>query len=468
MHLLIVLFSLAAAGSASAQTPAPRFEPYRLTTAAGPVEAELGRLAVPERRGTPGRSIEIAFVRVKSLKPATRPPVIYLDGGPGGGGFGVARLPHFWEIFQALGGDADIILLSQRGTGLSTPRLTCPAGERFPADYYESRDTMARALLPRGLACVKHWSEQGVDIGAFNTEESADDIDDLRKALGAERVSLVGFSYGTHLALAAIRRHESSIDRAVLLGTEGANDTWKPPLAYDLQVNRIAAVFGAPDFPSQLRALLARLDAAPAAITIQLGHAPVTLSVGGDGVRALLAQDLGDTNDIAAIVRGVREAGAGNYTLLGQLAQRRFTAMNAGGGNLMSMAMDCASGASAPRLAEIREQEPHSMWRAMVNFPFPDACSGLKLPMLAATFRQPVAAATPALFVSGDLDVNTPPYQAEQARWGLPNSEHLIVRNAGHESTLEPAAVRAAIVSFLSGGRVASATIEGYVPQKVR
>lgn len=51
----------------------------------------------------------------------------------------------------------------------------------------------------------------------------------------------------------------------------------------------------------------------------------------------------------------------------------------------------------------------------------------------------------------GSLDSNTPPYQAEEVRWGFPNSVHLIVENAGHESMLPLADVQKAIVYFLKG-----------------
>lgn len=56
----------------------------------------------------------------------------------------------------------------------------------------------------------------------------------------------------------------------------------------------------------------------------------------------------------------------------------------------------------------------------------------------------------PALFVSGTLDANTPPFQAEEVRWGFPNSTHLIVENGGHE-TLPAAEVQTVVVDFFKG-----------------
>jgi pimeloyl-ACP methyl ester carboxylesterase len=57
---------------------------------------------------------------------------------------------------------------------------------------------------------------------------------------------------------------------------------------------------------------------------------------------------------------------------------------------------------------------------------------------------------TPALFLSGDLDGTTPPYQAEEVRWGFPHGVHLIVENGAHE-TLPAPEVQASVVDFFKG-----------------
>jgi hypothetical protein len=61
--------------------------------------------------------------------------------------------------------------------------------------------------------------------------------------------------------------------------------------------------------------------------------------------------------------------------------------------------------------------------------------------------------------VSGTLDAQTPPCQAEQARWGFPSSAHLIVEHAGHENTLPVPAVQDAIVRFRLTGELVSETL---------
>ena len=56
----------------------------------------------------------------------------------------------------------------------------------------------------------------------------------------------------------------------------------------------------------------------------------------------------------------------------------------------------------------------------MTNYPFPQVCEAIKVPQLPEAYRSPIVSTVPTLFISGSLDSNTPPYQAEQVRWGFP------------------------------------------------
>ncbi len=120
----------------------------------------------------------------------------------------------------------------------------------------------------------------------------------------------------------------------------------------------------------------------------------------------------------------------------------------------MAIAMDCASGVSSWRAAQIAAETPASIFGAMTNAPFPEVCGVLELAPLGDEFRAPLASMVPALFISGTLDANTPPFQAEELRWGFPFSTHLVVEGAGHESTLPHPDVQQAILDFLRGADV--------------
>jgi pimeloyl-ACP methyl ester carboxylesterase len=71
----------------------------------------------------------------------------------------------------------------------------------------------------------------------------------------------------------------------------------------------------------------------------------------------------------------------------------------------------------------------------------------------------------PTIFVSGSLDTQTPPHQAERVRWGFLNSAHIVVENAGHESTLDVPAVLASIARFMRGEAVASQSVSLPMPK---
>lgn len=442
-------------GAAQARTGAAevRYEPTSFEVAGvGRVEAELGRFRVPEDRRQPdGRQIELVFGRLKSTAAVPGPPIVYLDGGPGGSGVGVARIPSYYRLFDALRAVGDVILLSQRGTGLSSPRLGCPPVELPPA-FFSSVDTMTAALVGPTDRCVAAWRDKA-DLSAYTTEASADDVEDLRRALGAPRLHLLGFSYGTHLALAVMRRHPDAVSRVVLAGVEGPDHTLKLPSTYDAQLARLAARAPAasPDLVGLTRQVLARLEATPVTVSIPAaGDRPArSLTIGADGLRYLLRRDIGDTNDTEALVRMIRDAHAGDYELIGRFAARRFDELSRGG-NLMGMAMDCASGASPERLARVRREEPDSLLGAMTNWPFPDVCARIGVTALPMSYRTPIVSNAPTLLISGTLDSNTPPYQAEEVRWGFPNATHLVVDGAGHESTLPRPEVQRAIVGHFA------------------
>ena len=58
--------------------------------------------------------------------------------------------------------------------------------------------------------------EAATNLAAFTTTESARDIDGIRRALGYDRVDLWGQSYGTRLALEAMRQAPEAFDAVVL------------------------------------------------------------------------------------------------------------------------------------------------------------------------------------------------------------------------------------------------------------
>lgn len=460
--LAAALFLPLPGGGAEAPSPPGdlTLESRELQAAGGrTVPAEVGRLSVPEVRSDPtSRTIRLAFVRLRSDAERPAAPLVYLAGGPGGSATWQAEEPEWLARWLPLLEVSDVILLDQRGTGASEPDLRWRWTGEPPLRLFTDRDVALDHFLEMGRRARAAIVERGVDPRGYTSLESADDVEDLRVALGLEKVSLLGFSYGTHLALAVLRRHPASIENAVLSGVEGPDHTWKLPLMLDVQLEKLSLLVArdervgpqVPDLVALLRRVLARLEREPVLVTIHDGEGNrYDLPIGPFGLKMILRWDVGDASDLPVFPRLLHDVDRGDLRTLEWFVLKRARAGL--GLNGMSVLVDGASAASAERLARIRAQAEASLFGNLVNFPFPKANEVWKPADVGDDARSPLVSDVRTLFLSGTLDWNTPPHQAEEVRWGFSDSTHLVVENAGHEQVLPHPEVQRAIVRFLRG-----------------
>jgi pimeloyl-ACP methyl ester carboxylesterase len=469
--LIVCLLCLAACGPAvnaqGVRAGQLAIEPYSFRTFDGEEHpAELGRLWVRENRGgNSGRLIQLAFVRLKSTAASPGTPIIFLAGGPGAPGIGMGRVPVYFRLFDRLREVSDVILLDQRGVGLSSPDLRCPASP-VPADVFESADKWLRTLAAKSRACADHWRANGVEVSAYTNDASADDLNDLRQALGAERVSLVGHSYGTVLAQAAVRRHGRHLDRVVFAATEGRDNLVNLPSVWDTLIRTLsyfasedAAVNKfAPDMEALYRRVLDRLERNPLtlAVTDAQTKRQVQIRVGKIGLQWLVRNGMSDARNYAWLPALLHTIDRGDYSLLARHLEPLYQDFQ--GRSPMANAVDCSVGWSAERVAQARRETPQALF-GNVNLQWTAGiCKAMGVPEGGAASQPRLRSTLPALFISGTLDTNTPPFQAEEVRWGFPNSTHLIVGNGGHE-TLPSAEVQAVVVDFFKGQDVKGRTV---------
>src|SRR5215218_507487 len=468
--VLLILF-LATTISAQPKAGTLKLKPYTFENdKKEKLESEFGTLLVPENRSDPQSNlIELAFVRFKSTAKNPGPPIVYLAGGPGGSGIGTAMGSRF-PLFMAFREIADVIAFDQRGTGYSKPNLGCFDRLALPLDVAPTREAAIKELRENSRSCASYWRDiQRVDLTGYNTNESADDLEDLRKALGVNQISLWSISYGTHLAFAAMRRHPKSIHRAILAGTEGPDHTYKIPSNIQKHLEDLAAVINAdpevgkeiPDFLGLMKSVFDRLDAKPETVEITDPRTKLKIKVIVNKfvMQYIVANNIG-TTETAGFPALFYRASKGD---LKNAAQFWLEQSRSGIGSAMSYMMDCASGQTAARRELIAREAKGTLLEDIFNFPFPDVCTQWNAPDLGDGFRAPLQSDVPVLFISGTLDARTPVSNAEEYRKGFPNSTHMIIEGAVHSDPLflSSPKIKEGMMEFMRGQSVTTTKIQG-------
>lgn len=433
------------------------------------VDAELGRFLVPEnRQKANSRLIELAFVRFKSTAKNPGAPIVYLAGGPGGSGIGTARGTRF-PLFMAMREIGDVIAFDQRGTGMSKPNLVCNETVEYAPDKVPNPYEILELYRTQSRACAENFKKQGVDLAGYNTNESADDLEDLRKALGAEKISLWAISYGTHLSLATIKRHEKSIHRVILAGVEGPAHTIKLPGSIQKHLENLDSLVKAdpnlskeiPSFTGLMKEVLERVEREPVVVEVTDPNTNQKVKV---TVNKFLLQYLTTTtfgSAEASLPSIYYRMSKGDFTF----AAQRWFAFNRQPqriGSAMSYMMDCYSGISPERSRQVAQESKTTLLGNVMNFPFVDVCSAWGNPDLGESFRSPVKTKVPTLFISGTLDVRTPLENAEEVRRGFQNSVHLIIDGAVHSDPLflSSPKIKDVMLEFMKGEKVSATNIK--------
>ncbi|HEY5884441.1 MAG TPA: alpha/beta hydrolase [Pyrinomonadaceae bacterium] len=442
-------------------------QPYTFKTFDGKeVPAELGKLSVREsRNGKSNRLIQLAFVRLKSVAARPGSPIVFLAGGPGAPGIGMGRVPVYFRLFERLREVSDVILLDQRGLGMSLPDLQCPVSP-IPADVFETEDKWLRTVTDKSLSCAQYWRAKGVELAAYTNDASADDVEDLRFALGAERVSLIGHSYGTVLAQAIVRRHGKHVDRVVFASTDAQDNLVNLPSVWDILIKKLSYFANedsavnkvVPDLNALYRQVLDKLERNPVTLTVMdaQNNRPVSIRVGKIGLQWLVRHSMTDArtyNRLPALLNTINQS---DYSLLTRYIEPLYFGMQ--GRSPMANAVDCSVGWSTERLARARRETPQALFSNVNLGRTADICKAVGVAESGSTSLRRLWSTLPALFISGTLDTNTPPFQAEEVRWGFPNSAHLIVENGGHE-TLPNSEVQTVVVDFFKGQDVKGRTV---------
>jgi len=192
-------------------------------------EVECGNIEVPFDYADPDQGSFVLFVKKRSAaSPADRIGSMMVN--PGGPGFGGSSLADDAEYYfsQDLIDRFDIIAWDPRGTGESTPAVNCvdTFDEYFGLDSPPETPEEKQALIDASQAFNDKCAENsGTILPYISTQASAQDINSLRLALGEEKVSYFGFSYGSELGTTWATMFPETVRAIVVDGAVDPNAT---------------------------------------------------------------------------------------------------------------------------------------------------------------------------------------------------------------------------------------------------
>ena len=177
-----------------------------------------GTLSVFENTQTrTGRKIDLNIVVIPTVhKDAAKSPIFFFDGGPG---VAATFSAHFYaDSINRYRLNHDVVLLDVRGTGQSNP-LHCRQ-----LQYKKDLAQQFEEMYP--IAAVKDCYDslsKIADLTQYSTTNIAIDIDEVRRWLGYEKISLFGLSYGTRVAQVYMKMFPDAVESCVL---------WSPTTTY--------------------------------------------------------------------------------------------------------------------------------------------------------------------------------------------------------------------------------------------
>ncbi len=431
LNLTIILFAICASAFAQSR---PELKACVLPGVEG--EVRCGSYNVFENRQTKtGRQIPLFIAVLPALEtPAEPDPLFFLAGGPGQA---ASSLPGFASrAFAEVRRRRDIVLVDLAGTGRSAA-LKCsmyPSARELVGDFYS---------IVQLRACRQSLSTN-VDLRRYTTSVLMDDLDEVRAALGHQKINIYGASYGTRATLVYVRRHRAHVRSIVLKAV--APPTMPGTMHYARDTERslrylfracaadAACAKAFPNIESEFRKVLASAaqGALRGLIPDPAGVAPIELMLSRGVVASTLLGLLQNSNSAVRLPLLIHTTFTGDTKPLVDAIVEYRRGLDAGISMGMHLSVMCSE--DAPRMNAARAKIA-DRGTALGDYRVTQlvaACREWVRGEVPRDHAQPVRSDVPALLVSGTLDPNTNERWGDEAARYLSNSKHVVIPNLSH------------------------------------
>jgi pimeloyl-ACP methyl ester carboxylesterase len=432
---LAVLCAACATSSAGIASKPARLElkPCRVPD----LEEELrcGTFNVPENRRTgQGRMLPLRVIVIPARAAQPGEPVFILSGGPGQAA--TESAPYLATAWHRQ--NHDVVLVDMRGTG-EGHRLDC---------YLGSDDDLQSYLVPiffEGAlfrSCREELEKQA-DLTQYTTPIAMQDLDEVRQALGYEKIHLEGGSYGTRAGLTYLRMYGQHVRSAMLSGVVPISN--RSPLFHAAAAQRAFEQLVAeceaeapcraayPRPKEDLAAILQSLREKPARVQVKhpVTGAPAELLLSEpaftDGLRVMLYS----AEQGRSVPLLLQRARAGDFTPFAEAALQSSRGLRTSLRFGLLLSVTCSEDVVRIRPEEVERETAGSFIGSFRVRGQMAACAEWPKAQVPEEYFRPFTSQVPVVLVSGNLDPVTPPHWAEEAKKSLPNSIH-VVTPGGH------------------------------------
>lgn len=388
-----------------------------------------------DRAARAGRKIKLNLMVLPANAEKPEPdPVFLIHGGPGISA--VHDFPDFGQLFRK---NRDVVIIDQRGAGGSN-RLTCDFDDGVAASF-------AHILpLDRVRPCVEEL-EKIADLRLYTTSIAMDDLDEVRSALGYDRINVWGVSYGSTAALDYLRRHADHVRTITVEGVIPPGFRAPLPFPHTVQKSmeglfdrcaadeKCRAAF--PRLRDEFQAVLDRLAKAPVVFKLTTGppsmKEPVEITLTRDMFADFLRHNLYSPLAIAMMPSAIHSAYNGDFEPYALLCYRLSIRPNqdslAFGMYLSILCSESFPFITDEEVARVSEGTWVGDFRIRA---LRQVCSAWPRANVPTSFIEPIRSDKPVLLISGELDpAAQPEYAAEAAKY-LINNRHVVEHNASH------------------------------------
>lgn len=397
-------------------------------------------------------------------------PIVYLSGGPGGAsGLNDDDIEnwYYWVDEQNL--QRDLILVDQRGVGLSTPLWKCDEYRDYVRDTLKRVQTLEEesgAAYQAVSDCLDTAERRGMTPSFFSTTNSARDMAQLMKQLNYSRWHVLGVSHGTRIALEWARRFPQGIESLILDSVypldKGVLSEW--PQLLDDSFERFWNLCERDDVceqsysPQEVKALfwqsLETVKDRPISLTVDSwwGDWPYNIVVSDHRLLAAMYSAMYESYWQTHMLKALQEIhNGGDYPFLTLIMEQSVNSEVDPNFNLpVYFAVECSETPELNADEYETERQKFSQWSAYTAYDWSiDICTRFEKREDLNEFKQPVQTTIPALILAGELDPVTPASWARDLHARLPNSQLLEVPNVGHGVT-STSTCRNELLAFLN------------------